>query len=89
MAVKNNMLREEISPSITMLSSRSRLEKKIKTLNAIMAEYRKEMEEADMRLRRKEIGPNEAERIKARCRKKMDALAEKIRAIRTKLESKA
>lgn len=70
-----------------MFSSRTKLEKRIKELNAIMAEYRKEMEEANRRLDRKEIGANEAERVRTRCRKKMDSLAEKIRAVRGELES--
>ena len=70
-----------------MFSSRTKLEKRIKELNAIMAEYRKEMEEANRRLDRKEIGANEAERIKTRWRKKMDSLAGKIRAVRGELES--
>lgn len=72
---------------IIMFSSRTRLERKIKELNAIMAEYRREMDEAERALERKEIGASEAERVRTRCRKKMDSISEKIRTVRAELES--
>jgi uncharacterized protein YwgA len=85
--IKNNMHHRANDIWIIMFSSRSRLEKKIKDLNAIMAQYRKRIEEADRRLIKKDMAPEEAERVKAKCRRKMESIAEKIRAVRAELDA--
>lgn len=70
-----------------MLSTkRERVEKKVKSLNALLAEYRGELEEAEQRLHRREIGTEEAERIKAKTKARMDNISEKIRAARSELQ---
>lgn len=58
----------------------------MKSLNALLAEYRGELEEAEQRLHRREIGTEEAERIKAKTKARMDNISEKIRAARSELQ---
>ncbi|HUT26540.1 MAG TPA: hypothetical protein VMW85_00635 [Methanomassiliicoccales archaeon] len=71
-----------------MFAPRSeKLEKRIKDLNALMAEYRSEMDEADKRYNKREMGQEEADRIRNKCQSKMNSIGEKIRASRTELES--
>lgn len=67
-------------------TKRERMEKKIKGLNALMAEYRGELEDAEQRLHKREIGHEEAERIKARTKARMENISEKIRATRSELQ---
>ena len=52
-----------------------------------MAEYRGEMDEADKRYNKREMGQEEADRIRNKCQSKMNSIGEKIRASRTELES--
>lgn len=68
-------------------TKREKLERKIKSLNALMAEYRTELEEAERRLHKREINKDEAERTKVRTKAKIDAISEKIRAVRSDLET--
>lgn len=71
-----------------MFSSRvEKLEKRIKDLNALMAEYRKEMEEAEKALHKRRIGKVEADRIITRCRSKIESIGLKIRECRSELDS--
>jgi len=67
-------------------SKRTRLERKIKELNALMAEYRDELEETERRFRRREIGRDELDRITAKNKAKMEAITERIRAARAELD---
>ncbi|HOE53325.1 MAG TPA: hypothetical protein PKO24_06805 [Methanomassiliicoccales archaeon] len=67
-------------------SKRTRLERKIKELNALMAEYRDELEETERRFRRREIGRDELDRITARNKAKMEGITERIRAARAELD---
>lgn len=68
-------------------TKREKLERKIKSLNALMAEYRTELEEAERRLHKREINKDEADRTKVRTKAKIDAISEKIRAVRSDLET--
>ncbi|TFG56780.1 MAG: hypothetical protein E4H30_02865 [Methanomassiliicoccus sp.] len=71
-----------------MFAPRSeKLEKRIKDLNALMAEYRGEMDEADKRYNKREMSQEEADRIRNKCQSKMNSIGEKIRASRTEIES--
>ncbi|MCX6651536.1 MAG: hypothetical protein NT131_07775 [Methanomassiliicoccales archaeon] len=67
-------------------SRREKLEGKIKQLNALRAEYRSEVEEAERLHKRRGIRDEELERIKHRAQAKMDDISEKIRAVRSELE---
>jgi len=67
-------------------SKRTRLERKIKELNALMAEYRDELEETERRFRRREIGRDELDRITARNKAKIEGITERIRAARAELD---
>ena len=67
-------------------SKRTRLERKIKELNALMAEYRDELEETERRFRRRKIGRDELDRITARNKAKMEGITERIRAARAELD---
>lgn len=74
--------------SSTMFSSRAdKLEKRIKDLNALMAEYRKEMDEAEKRFHKREIGRDEADRIHKRCQSKIESIGHKVRECRSELEA--
>lgn len=68
-------------------SRRSKLEARIKQLNALRAEYRAEVEEAERLHKRREMGEEELQRIRRRCLAKMDDIAEKVRAARKELDS--
>jgi len=68
-------------------SKKVRLEAKIKQLNAVRAEYRAELDEAERKHKRRDMGDAELERIKRRCQSKMDDIAEKIRATRAELDA--
>jgi chromosome segregation ATPase len=68
-------------------SRKTKLETKFKQLNALRAEYRSEIEEAERLHKHREMGDEELERIKRRGQSKMDEIAEKIRAVRMELES--
>jgi len=67
-------------------NKRTKLERKIKELNALMAEYRDELEETERRFRRREIGRDELDRITAKNKAKMEAITERIRAARAELD---
>jgi len=67
-------------------SKRTRLERKIKELNALMAEYRDELEETERRFRRREIGRDELDRITARNKAKIEGITERTRAARAELD---
>ncbi|HIH76419.1 MAG TPA: hypothetical protein HA343_03800 [Methanomassiliicoccales archaeon] len=68
-------------------SRRSKLEAKIKQLNALRAEYRAELDEAERLHKKREMGEGELQRIRRRCQAKMDDIAEKVRAARSELDS--
>jgi len=66
---------------------KSRLEAKIKQLNALRAEYRDELDEAERLHRKREMGEEELQRIRRRSQAKMDDISEKVRAARSELDS--
>ncbi|MCG7844289.1 MAG: hypothetical protein MIO90_02525 [Methanomassiliicoccales archaeon] len=68
-------------------SKKTRLEGKIKQLNALRAEYRNELEEAERKHKRREMGDEELERIKRRSHGKMEDISEKVRAAREELDA--
>ena len=68
-------------------SRKSKLESKIKQLNALRAEYRAELDEAERLPKRRELGEDELQRIRRRCQMKMDEITEKVRAARSELDS--
>jgi hypothetical protein len=68
-------------------SKKSKLEGKVKQLNALRAEYRAELEEAERLHKRREMGDDEQERIRRRSHAKQEEIAEKIRAARAELDT--
>lgn len=68
-------------------SKKSKLEARIKQLNALRAEYRSELEEAERLYKKREIGQDEVERIRRRCQGKMEDINEKVRSARMELDS--
>jgi len=69
-------------------SSVEKLEHKIKELNAIKAEYRQELEEAEKQLKKGEIDQAHYQRLKERTDEHIEHLNEKIRETREKLNEK-
>jgi len=68
-------------------SKKSKLEAKIKRLNALRASYRSELEEAERLHKHRELSDEELERIRRRSQSKMEDIAEKTRAAWTELDS--
>lgn len=68
-------------------SRKTKLEAKVKQLNALRAEYRNELEEAERRHKKRELGDEELERIRRRSHAKGEEIAEKIRATRAELDA--
>jgi hypothetical protein len=68
-------------------SKKAKLESRIKQLNALRAEYRNELEEAERIHKRRDMGEEELQRIRRRCQVKMDEITEKVRAARSELDS--
>lgn len=66
-------------------SSLEKLEHKIKELNAVKAEYRQELEEAEKQFKKGEIDKAQLERLRERTDEHVERLNEKIRVIREKL----
>ncbi|MCU0861685.1 MAG: hypothetical protein MUE65_05135 [Methanomassiliicoccales archaeon] len=62
-----------------------RQEHKIKELNAIKAEYRQELDEAERQLKKGEIDKAQYQRVKGRTEEHIERLNEKIREAREKL----
>lgn len=60
-------------------------EHKIKELNAIKAEYRQELDEAERQLKRGEIDKAQYQRVKERTEEHIERLNEKIREARERL----
>jgi len=68
-------------------SKKVRLEAKIKQLNAVRAEYRAELDEAERKHKHRDLSDAELERIRRRSQSKMDDIAEKVRAARAELDA--
>jgi len=68
-------------------SKKSKLEAKIKQLNALRAEYRSELDEAERLHKKRELGEDELQRIRQRSQAKMEDISEKVRAVRAELDS--
>jgi len=68
-------------------SKQVKLEKKIKDLNALMAEYRNELSEAEHRFKKHEISHDELEKVKARSHGKIEEIKEKVLLARKELDS--
>ena len=69
-------------------SSTEKLEHKIKELNAIKAEYRQELEEAEKQYKKGDIDKAHLDRIRARTEEHLERINEKIRVTRDKLADK-
>jgi predicted nucleic acid-binding Zn-ribbon protein len=69
-------------------SSTEKLEHKIKELNAIKAEYRQELEEAEKQYKKGDIDKAHLERVRARTEEHLERINEKIRVTRDKLAEK-
>ena len=69
-------------------SSTEKLEHKIKELNAIKAEYRQELEEAEKQYKKGDIDKAHLDRIRARTEEHLERINEKIRVTRDKLAEK-
>jgi predicted nuclease with TOPRIM domain len=66
--------------------SHEKLKHKIKELNAIKAEYRHELEEAEKQYKKGEIDKAQLERIKVRTEEHVERINEKIRVTKEKLQ---
>jgi hypothetical protein len=62
-----------------------KLEHRIKELNAIRGEYRAELEEAEVQLKKRKITKEEHDRIKAKCEQKMDQINVKVKSCHDEL----
>jgi predicted nucleic acid-binding Zn-ribbon protein len=69
-------------------SSTEKLEHKIKELNAIKAEYRQELEEAEKQYKKGDIDKAHLDRVRARTEEHLERINEKIRVTRDKLADK-
>lgn len=69
-------------------SSTEKLEHKIKELNAIKAEYRQELEEAEKQYKKGDIDKAHLDRVRARTEEHVERINEKIRVTRDKLAEK-
>ncbi len=69
-------------------ASTEKLEHKIKELNAIKAEYRQELEEAEKQYKQGEIDKAHLDRVRARTEEHIERINEKIRVAREKLQEK-
>ena len=69
-------------------SSTEKLEHKIKELNAIKAEYRQELEEAEKQYKKGDIDKVHLDRVRARTEEHLERINEKIRVTRDKLAEK-
>jgi predicted nucleic acid-binding Zn-ribbon protein len=69
-------------------SSTEKLEHKIKELNAIKAEYRQELEEAEKQYKKGDIDKAHLDRVRARTEEHLERINEKIRVTRDKLAEK-
>ena len=67
-------------------STTDRLEHKIKELNAIRAEYRQELEDAERRYKKGDIDKAQLERMRRRTEEHLGRINEKIRVAREKLQ---
>ena len=62
-----------------------KLEKKIKELNAVKGEYRSDLDEAEKKLKRREIDKAQFDRVRLRNEEHLERLNEKIRDIRNQI----
>jgi hypothetical protein len=62
-----------------------KLEHRIKELNAIRGEYRAELEEAEVQLKKRKITKEEHDRIKGKCEQKMDQINVKVKSCHDEL----
>jgi hypothetical protein len=69
-------------------SSPEKLEHKIKELNAIKAEYRQDLEEAEKQYKKGEMDKAQLDRMRARTEEHVERINEKIRVTREKLQEK-
>ena len=63
-----------------------KIEEKIKKLNALKADYRKELDEHHRELERKEISQEKYDKIKAKTEARMEEISKKISEKRAELE---
>lgn len=63
-----------------------KLEHKIKELNAIKAEYRHELDEAEKQFKKGEMDKAQLERVRARTEEHVERINEKIRVTKEKLQ---
>ena len=62
-----------------------KLEHRIKELNAIRGEYRAEVDEAEVQLKKRKITKEEHDRIKSKCEEKMEQISDKVKVCHEEL----
>jgi septal ring factor EnvC (AmiA/AmiB activator) len=76
-----------IPGEVDILDKVKRLEEKIKDLNALKADYRKELDEAQFKLSKKEIDKEHFDKVKDKVHKKEAKINAKIIDLRQKVEA--
>ncbi len=72
---------------VDILDKIKRLEEKIKELNALKADYRKELDEAQFKLSKKEMDKEHFDKVKDKVHKKEAKINGKIIDLRQKVEA--
>lgn len=72
---------------VDILDKVKRLEEKIKDLNALKADYRKELDEAQFKLSKKEMDKEHFDKVKDKVHKKDAKINAKIIDLRQKVEA--
>ena len=72
---------------VDILDKVKRLEEKIKELNALKADYRKELDEAQFKLSKKEMDKEHFDKVKDKVHKKDAKINAKIIDLRQKVEA--
>ncbi len=72
---------------VDILDKVKKLEEKIKELNALKADYRKELDEAQFKLSKKEIDKEHFDKVKEKVHKKEAKINAKIIDLRQKVEA--
>jgi DNA repair ATPase RecN len=62
-----------------------KIEHRIKELNAIRGEYRAEVDEAEVQLKKRKITKEEFDRIKSKCDEKMGQINDKVKVCHDEL----
>ncbi len=76
-----------MSGEVDILDKVKRLEEKIKELNALKADYRKELDEAQFKLSKKEMDKEHFNKVKDKVHKKEAKINAKIIDLRQKVEA--